>query len=44
MLNAAPDDKIELRCGDFAMFNARSGQKQGRIAVLVEDDIEHEED
>lgn len=42
MLNTRPEDLIELRVGDCSMFRARIGQKQGQIAVCVEDYIEPE--
>lgn len=42
--NTGPEDQIELRCGDFPMFKGSTGQKQGYIAVRIEDDIEPEEE
>jgi flagellar motor switch protein FliM len=36
LLNATPDDLIELRCGDVAMFDGRMGRKGGHIAVRIE--------
>ncbi len=41
-LNTRIDDSIELRVGDFPMFMAKTGQKQGSIAVSVEEYIEPE--
>lgn len=43
MLNTRPDDLINLCVGDHPMFRAKIGQKQGKIAVSVEDYIEPEE-
>lgn len=31
-----PQDRIELRCGDFPMFKASTGQKQGQLAVRID--------
>ena len=36
LLNVAPDDQIELRCGDVPMFLGRMGRKGGNIAVRIE--------
>jgi len=36
MFNTSPDDPIELRCGHFPMFTAKTGQKQGKLAAQVE--------
>jgi flagellar motor switch protein FliM len=36
MFNTKPDDIIELRCGDFPMYNGPMGQKEGNIAVKIE--------
>ena len=36
MFNTKPTDKVELRCGDFPMFNGPMGQKEGNIAVKIE--------
>lgn len=34
--NARPKDKVELRCGDFPMYKASTGQKQGTLAVRID--------
>lgn len=44
LLNTTTNDFLELRCGDFPMFRGPVGQRQGNIAVMVEDYIEPEED
>ena len=44
LLNTTTNDYLELRCGDFPMFRGPVGQRQGNIAVMVEDYIEPEED
>jgi len=36
MLNASPDDSIDLRCGDVPMFTGRMGRKGGHIAVRID--------
>lgn len=36
MLNAAPDDSVELKCGDIPMFEGRMGRKGGSIAVRID--------
>jgi len=36
LLNVAPDDVIELRCGDVPMFLGRMGRKGGNIAVRID--------
>ncbi len=36
LLNVAPDDTIELRCGDVPMFLGRMGRKGGNIAVRID--------
>ncbi len=36
LLNVAPEDQIELRCGDVPMFLGRMGRKGGNIAVRIE--------
>lgn len=36
MLNAAPDDEVELKCGDIPMFQGRMGRKGGNIAVRID--------
>ena len=43
VLNTRPEDLIEMRVGDHAMFMAKVGQKQGQIAVSIEEYIEPEE-
>jgi flagellar motor switch protein FliM len=40
VLNTHPDDHIEMRVGDQPMFMAKVGQKQGQIAVSIEEYIE----
>ena len=42
MLNTRPQDLIEMRVGDQAMFMAKVGQKQDQIAVSIEEYIEPE--
>ena len=37
--NTKPTDKIELRCGDVPIFKGHMGQKEGNIAVKIEDYI-----
>jgi flagellar motor switch protein FliM len=41
-LNATPNSKIELRCGDVQMFRGRMGRRGGHIAVQVSDKIVRE--
>lgn len=36
MLNTKPSDMIEMRCGDFPMYQGPMGQKEGNIAVRIE--------
>ncbi len=43
VLNTRPEDLIEMRVGDHAMFMAKVGQKQGQIAVSIEEYIEPEQ-
>lgn len=43
LFNTTANDYLELRCGDFPMFKGPSGQRQGHIAVKIEDYIEPEE-
>ena len=43
-LNTRVDDSVELRVGDFPMFMAKTGQKQGNIAVVVEEYIEPQDE
>ncbi len=42
MLNTHPEDLIEMRVGDQAMFMAQIGQKKDQIAVSIEEYIEPE--
>lgn len=42
ILNTRPEDLVELRVGDYPMFMARTGHKQGQVAVCVEEYIEPE--
>ncbi|PCJ97532.1 MAG: flagellar motor switch protein FliM [Zetaproteobacteria bacterium] len=44
MLNRYMNENVELRCGDFPMFKGPVGQRQGKIAVRIEEYIEPEED
>lgn len=44
MFNTRPSEKIELRVGNHPMFHGLIGQKQGKIAVSVEDYIEPEKE
>ena len=37
--NTKPEDKIELRCGDFPIFKGPMGQKESKIAVQIENYI-----
>jgi flagellar motor switch protein FliM len=41
-LNCTPNSKVELRCGDVAMFRGRMGRRGGHIAVQVTDKIVRE--
>ena len=41
-LNCNPSSKIELRCGDVAMFKGRMGRRSGHIAVQVAEKIVRE--
>lgn len=36
LLNVAPEETIELRCGDVPMFLGRMGRKGGNIAVRID--------
>ncbi len=38
VLNTTPDSAVDLRCGDVPMFRGRLGQRNGHIAVRVEED------
>ena len=44
ILNTHPNDLIEMRVGDHAMFMGKVGQKQGKIACSIEEYIEPEEE
>lgn len=39
VLDAFPEDPVEMRCGDFAMFTAQPGQKRGKLAAKILNDI-----
>jgi flagellar motor switch protein FliM len=40
---ATPEDMVEMRCGQFPMFKAVTGQKQGQLAARIEKYIPPEE-
>lgn len=42
--NTRPEDMVELRVGSHPMFMAKTGQRQGQLAVSVEEYIEPEEE
>lgn len=44
MLNTSTGDHLELRCGHFPMFRGPVGQKQGSLAVCIENYLEPESD
>ncbi|HEY8189786.1 MAG TPA: flagellar motor switch protein FliM, partial [Micavibrio sp.] len=44
VFNTQMDDELELRCGHFPMFKGPVGQRQGYIAVRVEQYISPKED
>ncbi|PCI99697.1 MAG: flagellar motor switch protein FliM [Alphaproteobacteria bacterium] len=44
MLNRHTNEDIELRCGQFPMFKGPVGQRQGHIAVRIEEYIEPDGD
>jgi flagellar motor switch protein FliM len=44
ILNTRLEDLIEMRVGDHPMFMAKVGQKQGQIAVSIEEYIEPKEE
>lgn len=44
MFNTTTDDDLEMRCGDFPMFRGPVGQRQGNIALRIENYLEPEED
>jgi flagellar motor switch protein FliM len=37
MLNASPDSKVQLKCGDVSMYFGRMGRKGDHIAVRIDD-------
>ncbi len=39
VLDAFPEDPIEFRCGDVPMFLGVPGQKKGKIAVRIKDEV-----
>ncbi len=39
MLNASPDSKVELRCGDVVMYRGQMGRKGDHIAVRILDRV-----
>ena len=39
VLDAFPEDPVEMRCGNFAMFTAQPGQKRGKLAAKILGDI-----
>lgn len=43
LFNTTTADHLELRCGHFPMFRGPVGQRQGSIAVRIEDYLEPEE-
>jgi len=36
VFNTQPQDRVELRCGQFPMYKASTGQKQGMLAVRID--------
>lgn len=44
MLSTSTEEELELRCGHFPMFRGPVGQKQGNIAVRIEQYVEPEKD
>lgn len=36
MFNTRPQDRVEVRCGQFPMYKASTGQKQGTLAVRID--------
>jgi flagellar motor switch protein FliM len=40
MLNTKPEELIEMRVGDNAMFMAKIGQKKGHVAISIEEYVE----
>jgi flagellar motor switch protein FliM len=43
MLNAAPDSRIGLRCGDVELFKGKMGRKSGQIAIRIEEKVKSRE-
>ena len=41
MLEATPESSVLLRCGDVPMFRGVMGRKSGKIAVRIEEKLEH---
>jgi flagellar motor switch protein FliM len=39
MLNASPDSKVQLKCGDVPMYFGRMGRKGDHIAVRIDDRV-----
>ncbi len=44
LFNTRPEDELELRCGNVPMFRGPVGQKQGNIAVQVDQYIQKSEE
>jgi len=44
MFNTWTEDDLEMRCGHFPMFRGPVGQRQGRIALRIENYIEPEKE
>lgn len=40
MFNVTPEDRVEMRCGDFPIYRGTTGQKKGHIAVRVDSYVE----
>lgn len=38
-LNAKPDSTVELRSGDVTLFRGKMGRRDGKIAVMIEEDL-----
>ena len=43
MLNATPESKVALHCGDVELFKGRMGRKSGQIAIRIEEKVKHRE-
>lgn len=43
MFNVEPEDRVEIRCGDFPIYKGTTGQKKGHIAVRIDSYIEPKE-